>query len=133
MKRILHWLNRLVNSGGQRGSQGSFPLPAVPLCGDWTETDKRLLASILDSDFGKRLWSRFRAAEYQIYQERCGDFMHTTHSAGLARGFTDARLWLESLSRSIRVPMENDSPEQQTGAPDMPQQGEADLHERYSP
>ena len=117
---------------------GRFPakdagLPAAPVAPDWTQADMGAWQRFLGSDVGQRLWARFRAVEFRNYQTGCNDSMFSAHSAGRAKGFSDARDWLESLSRTACVTADSPSGELPE-THDMPgPDGEAQLHERYSP
>jgi hypothetical protein len=77
--------------------------------------------------------ARYQVIEGAVATQACKDVFHTAHSAGTANGWNQARLWLESLSRSSRV-TEDSTPDTQ-GVPqnDNPTPGETSLVELYSP
>jgi hypothetical protein len=72
---------------------------------------------------------RMRAITSQVAVNACKDVFHTSHSAGVAQGWSEAQAWLESLSRSSRV-IEDLAPD---GATDNPLGGDPALVERLSP
>lgn len=114
---------------------GVEPIGPAP---DWTLADQSGLLRFLESETGIRLRARWRAVEFYKYQEAGQDPMHTAHSASRVRGFTDARLWFESLSRTScdmgvtgAQPAPDGEPAQNTDK--LRPEGEAELLERWSP
>ena len=105
--------------------------PATPTTApEWTGEHQATLNRFLACDAGQALWKRMRAVESDIAARAVQDVMHTSHSAGHAAGFADARKWLESLSRLDLSASQIES-EQTDGQP--ANEGELALHETYSP
>jgi len=79
---------------------------------------------------------RMRAVECQCAIAACKEPFHAPHSAGTANGWAEARTWLESLSRTSRVPEEPwraATDEEAKDQSDASPRGEAAWRERLSP
>lgn len=159
MKQILQWVRALVvfigglfggiGANGKRGqaaisgrAPGPLALPATAPVPLWEPIDKARLQQFLSSDTGQRLLARWEARELLSYRMQCSDPMHAAHSSGRARGFSDGREWLISLSRVTCVPVTTalgsaafapDGAEADSQQDMQPIEGESELHERFSP
>lgn len=111
--------------GLRRRPAGGAPLPAAPLAPDWTDDHRRAFLAFLKTEAGVVLMARMNAVAAHNAATACLDPMHTQHSAGRAAGFGDARNWLLSLSRVSR--------DLETTDMQADPEGEAALHERFSP
>lgn len=107
-------------------------LERAPVAPDWGAVEQVGWSRFLSSATGQCLAARMRAVELRNYQTAADDSMHTAYAAARAKGFEDARRWLESLSRTACVTAE--AAGAVPGDLDMPPpEGEAELHERMSP
>lgn len=109
---------------------GVDPAPlASPTAPEWTAEHQAVLNRFLASDAGQALWQRMRAVEADSAARAVQDVMHTSHSAGRAAGFADARKWLESISR-VELSATQTNSETTAGQPAT--EGELALPEPYS-
>jgi hypothetical protein len=125
MKRALRFFAGLW---GRKTERVLFSSPG--LAPDWDDTCRAQFRQFLGSPTGKTLLARMRAVAATVSARACADAFHTSHSAGTANGWNESILWLESLSRSSRVPEES-GPD--TGQTDSPPTGESVLAEIWSP
>jgi hypothetical protein len=91
---MLRWFQRVFGLGRGRAAAAS---PAVTPA--WTMARRAEFARFLSSDTGQAFLSRFDAAANDVAARAVTDVMHTSHSAGHAAGFREAKLWIETLSR----------------------------------
>ena len=122
--------------GKRRGVQEVVNTPPGSLA-SWEPIDKARLQQFLSSDTGRRLLARWEQRELLSYREQCADAMHAAHSCGRARGFSDGREWLISLSRVTVVQVtsadESGVKEVSSQKDKQPMEGESELLERFSP
>lgn len=91
------------------------PLASVPaVAPDWVEQSRLVWSNFLQSDHGKTLIARGRAVEWNLLRKASEDVFHTSHTAGIAKGYGDCLNWLESLSRSSRAQDDSSSESEQT-------------------
>lgn len=87
----------------------------VPIAApDWLPVNRLAWSNFLQSEHGKILLARGRAIEFETARAACKEPFHVEHSAGKAAGFKECLDWLESLSRSSRVPDDSRSESEQT-------------------
>lgn len=118
-------------------------LPAAPLAPEWEPAHQAAWSSFLyNTAAGVALMGRLRAIEALTAVQACAKTIPSAerhHAAGRANGWTECRLWLESLSRSSRVTDEQEQAQPSAGAEtadtnnDKQAPGEAQLLERLSP
>jgi hypothetical protein len=101
---------------------------------DWSPEHQAHLKQFLASPAGLALMARGRAVLADTAVRACHDPFHTQHSAARAAGFSDGLKWLDSLSRSSRVPEEATPAGSQTQKQtDTSPLGEMELRESLSP
>jgi len=109
-------------------------LPRAPMAPDWTPECQGAWLNFLKTPAGAVLRERMRAVEAEVARNACVELFHTQHAAGVAKGFGDARAWLESLSRTSRVNDESHLSEvTNVQDQDEPPRGEAAWREKLSP
>lgn len=84
-------------------------LPPAPAAPEWTPTDQNNWKRFLESSTGNKLIARARAIEYDRAVAACADKVSQGHTAPRAAGFSDAIVWLLSLSRVSRATEATDS------------------------
>lgn len=77
-------------------------LAALPLVQPWTRVDMDKWLVFMQSDTGKKLVSRLRATESKVAIAGSKDVMHTVHSAGCSKGYSDCVEHLLSLGSTCQ-------------------------------
>lgn len=96
------------------------PLIAAPgLAPDWLPEFQGAWQVFLREPAGQALMARMRSVSALVARKACADVFHTSHSAGVARGWDEATQWLESLSRTSDRAKNAESTEAGEGATDL--------------
>ena len=100
-----------TNRNLSRFKSEAFQMRNVPRAADWTAADRDTMASLLASDFGKKLITRLQATEYVLAVTNAQQTANTAHAAGVTCGYNQCLRQILSLSQSACVVAEkpNDS------------------------
>lgn len=108
------WLVNYYTQPQRKPAAPHIPSVAPEYAPDWLEQDRLAWCNFLQSDHGKTMIARARAVEWSLLRKASEDVFHTSHTAGVAKGYGDCLNWLESLSRSSRAQDDSGSETEQT-------------------
>jgi hypothetical protein len=142
MRRLINWLRKLrvsepVQPSLSPSRESRTGLPEADAA--WSDDHARAWEQFLSSEVGISFMARFKAVADGVSKEACADQFHTSHSAGTANGWHQARQWAaslantsDSISRTSRAHDEAMA-QPQYEPTDSQAAGRAELVERYAP
>lgn len=105
----------------------------IPRAADWTVADRDMMASLLDSEFGRKLITRLQATEYVLAVANAQDRENAAHSAGVTTGYNHCLRQILSLSQSARVAAEKPDSGAEHGDPQPIEREALEYEARMSP